>query len=231
MTDVTPTELEALRRLETASKKKGWLAQDKTIAKNGEVLLGPVAIDKVAALLAKAMKPGRQLVSAVRFANGKMTEIRAADIAIEAPAAAAPYREDAGAADPSKAERAAAKKEKATAVTVPKPTLGCPAPAFEKAEIQASRILEQFLSAEQLEDFRLYNRFVSTGADSGHRYMVTSRRATDSLAQYHRSLFDLDEGQEFCVHDWTVPAAEEMLTLHVLLGLPGYERWMRRLPD
>ena len=31
-----------------------------------------------------------------------------------------------------------------------------------------------------------------------------------------------------CVHDWVVPAPEEMLSLHLLLQLPGWESYLRR---
>jgi hypothetical protein len=59
--------------------------------------------------------------------------------------------------------------------------------------------------------------------------MVTSRHARDQLATYHRSLYDLDDKVPLCVHDWDVPAPEEMLAIHVLLSLPGWELYMRRL--
>lgn len=38
-----------------------------------------------------------------------------------------------------------------------------------------------------------------------------------------------DEGVAYCVHDWSVPAAEEMLAIHLLLKLPGYEGELRFL--
>ena len=57
--------------------------------------------------------------------------------------------------------------------------------------------------------------------------MVTSRQATDALAHYQRTLYDLDEDRPLCVHDWSVPPAEEMLSLHVLLALPDWERFLR----
>ncbi len=168
-------------------------------------------IEKVAKLLAKLLKPQRKVISAVQFKNGKIEEIFD-DEADPAPTTIAdhPYREPAIAA-----------------TTVAAPTRGCPAPDFGTAELKARGVLATFLSKDQLDDFARYNRFVTTGADTGHRYMVTSRQATDALASYQRTLYDLDEDRPLCVHDWSVPPAEEMLSLHVLLALPDWERFLR----
>ena len=80
-------------------------------------------------------------------------------------------------------------------------------------------------------DFERHQRFVVIGADTGHRYMLTSRHARDELAHYHRTLFDLDEHIPLCVHDWQVPAAEELLSLCIHLQLPGCETYVRSIPD
>lgn len=202
---LSPTETQAVEKLEALARKKAWLDSDAVIPRAGATVLR-APIEKLAKFLAKEMKPGRQLVSAVKFSDGTMEEIRTGD-----------------------AYRTAAKPEKAT--TVAAPTRGCPAPDFQKAEVRAAFVLEQFLTPQQREDFRAYNRFVVQGADSGHHYMVTSRHARDSLATYQRSLFDLDQDAPICVHDWTIPAAEEMLTIATLLQLSGWENWMRHLPE
>ena len=83
----------------------------------------------------------------------------------------------------------------------------------------------------QVSDFERRQSFVTTGATTGHRYAVTSRLARDGIAQYRRSLFDLDEGRAYCVHDWDVPPAEECLALHVFLRVPGGEKYLRDVPD
>jgi len=46
-------------------------------------------------------------------------------------------------------------------------------------------------------------------------------------------VFDLDENRPLCVHDWDIPPAEEMLTMHLLLSLPQWEPYIRGLqaPD
>jgi hypothetical protein len=111
-------------------------------------------------------------------------------------------------------------------VSVAAPTRGCPAPDFTSADLRAKRVLREFLEPGQVSDFNRYNKFVSQGVTTGNLYMITSRHARSELAQYARTLFDLDRRVPLCVHDWDVPAAEEMLALHVLLRLPGWENYL-----
>lgn len=219
---LTDRERQALMTLEAQAKKKEWKIHSPkeagAITDLGSFLQGggrhrefwiDAPIGKVAPILSKAMKPGRKLLSVVKFVDGKMEEIH------ESPATPVV---DVG--DPVPV----------AATTVAAPTRGCPAPDFPAAEIRANEVLAQFLNLEQLEDFRRYNRFISRGF-SGTRYMITSRRARDELASYHRSLYDLDSKTPICVHAWDIPAAEEMLTLHLCAALPGWENWIRNMPD
>jgi hypothetical protein len=212
----TERERAALRVLAEVASKRRWLPtsedpaplfSDVGILKT--TLEAP--IDKVAKQLAKLLKPHRKIISAVQFKDGAIEEIF--DNEPEPPKAdAQPYR------DPAPV---------VAATSVAAPTRGCPVPDFGTAELKARGVLATFLSRDQIDDFARYNRFVTTGADTGHRYMVTSRQATDSLARYQRTLYDLDEDRPLCVHDWSVPPAEEMLSLRVLLALPDWERFLR----
>lgn len=128
-------------------------------------------------------------------------------------------------------EKKLAKKPK-EGVTVAAPTIGCPMPEFARAEVRATRVLEAFLDPEQLEDYRAEGRFMVVGADTGHRYLLAHREQPHLLAQMGgRQVFDLDAGFPICVHDWTVPAAEELLTLKLMLTLPGNERYVRSLTE
>ena len=62
--------------------------------------------------------------------------------------------------------------------------------------------------------------------------VVTSRNAPDELKNFGaRCVFDLDENRSYCVHDYDIPAEEELLTLHCLLSVPGYENWARAMRD
>ena len=197
----TPSETVALKELQTYAEKKGWKPRDLATVAVSEL---EAPIGKVAKKLAALLKPDRKILSAMKFADGGVEEIFQAD---ELP------------------------KEAKVATSVAAPTRGCPAPDFAQADIKATRVLEHFLNQEQLEDFRKYNRFMSIGAETGHRYVISSRNAKSQLAQFERSLYDLDEQQPLCVHEWTVPAAEEMLTLHLCVSLPGWEGYVRHLPE
>ncbi|HSX22887.1 MAG TPA: hypothetical protein VLE97_08960 [Gaiellaceae bacterium] len=197
--------------MKSANEKPGSLYSSGTLKSE---LAAPIAA--VARAVAKAMKPNRKTISAVVFSGGKMRELYDGD---EPGALADPYRSSA---------KDGAEAEPKAAASVAAPTRGCPSPDFERAELRAKTVLETFLSPDQIEDFRRYNRFISVGSATGHRYMVTSRQAKDELSRYQRTLYDLDEEFPLCVHDWSVPAAEEMLSLHVLLSLPRWELFLRK---
>lgn len=212
-TDTTIEERKALETVAVKAHKKRWIETPEIRASGGTLVAAP--IDKVAGMLSRALKPGRKVVSAVLFKDGTMEEVRTA------PSSSQPYREPA----------APAVKDPAVATSVAAPVIGCPAPDFGAAQLRARAVLLAFLDPDQAEDFQRHNRFISVGATTGHRYMITSRNARDELAQWQRSLYDLDEDRALCVHDWSVPAAEEMLALHVCLRLPGWEHFVRDIPE
>jgi len=163
-------------------------------------LLG-APMTKIRKILSAELKPGRKLIQAVTFVDGTMEEETTTEVQAESKAG----------------------------VTVAAPELGCSEPDLHAAELRAREVLFAFTTPEQQADFLRHNAFVSQGKGTEHRYMITSRHARDRLAHYRRQLFDLDENRAFCVHDYMVPAAEEMLTLHVLLQLPQWERYLRHL--
>lgn len=124
------------------------------------------------------------------------------------------------------------KPEPKAATTVAQPVIGCPAPDFADVEVRATRVLKTFLTPQQIADFERRQQFIAVGADTGHRYLLTSRHSKYALGfASNRSLFDIDEQHAFCVHDWEVPAAEELLGLFVHISLPGFERYVRGIPD
>lgn len=208
--NLSPSEREALS---TLGKKF-----DLDFALDSGKLVVPKPIEKVEAVLAKAMKRGRKLLSAVVFKNGRIEEVhRTADGEVKEKQRS-PYR------DP-------AKEIVKAAVTVAQPTMGCPLPEFERADVRATRVLREFLSPQQLADFEKTQSFLVVGADTGHRYVLTSRQASpDRLAKVDgRSVFDVDRGHAICVHDWVVPAAEELLELKLFLELEGREAYVNSL--
>lgn len=195
-------------------------------------------ISKVQKLLQKQLNPGRDHVSVVRFGGGKMQEMTERQLEVlETPPGKHSPELPTGEPQPQPELAATgtddakpAKPEKAAAVTVARPVRGCPPPDFEQAEIRAERVMCAFLDDGQIADFKSDQAFVSVGADTGHRYIITSRHARTRLAQTTRSLYDIDEQMPYCVHDWDVPAAEEMLALHCFLSIPGLETYLREIP-
>jgi hypothetical protein len=207
--NLSPSEREAM----TALGKKFDAA---TAGDAGKVVIDK-SVDKVEAYLAKSMKRGRKLLSAVVFKNGRIEEVHRlptgeVDVKTERDA-------DAGGVVESVKDAVKA------AVTVAQPTLSCPVPEFDRADVRATRVLREFLTPRQLADFERTQSFLVTGVDSGHRYVLTSRQApTDRLERVGgRSVYDVDRGMAVCVHDWVVPAAEELLELALFLQLPGHE--------
>lgn len=197
-----------------------------TAADVGKVLVDK-PIEKVEALIAKAMKRGRKLLTAVVFQNGRVEEVHRTNggeggvllaTATEIKEAAVAVVESASAAVTA-------------AVTVAQPTLGCPIPEFERADVRATRVLRAFLTPQQLADFDRTQSFLVIGGDTGHRYLLTSRQAPrERLAKVGgSSVYDLHNGQPVCVHDWVVPAAEELLELKLFLELPAREAYVNSL--
>lgn len=210
---VSPLEKEALDRLAGYASAKGWNGDPIIFGASGQFLL-QAPLDEVRTQLVAYLKPESPVASFVRFADGKITEFGADDVAV-----------------PQIAGKP--KKEKPTkGTTVDRPTIGCPAPDFDRADIRATRVLKEFLTAQQLVEWNESNAFVCLGADSGHAYLVISRNRPEVLRRYGgRSVFDLDEQRPYCVHNWAVPAAEEVLGLALHLQTPGNESYVREIPD
>lgn len=228
--EATPEEQRALATLEKQALKKKWIGSGETF--NGTTLVN-APTEKVAALLAKELKPGKRVISAVKFNNGKIEEITEQTFKTAAPPKAS---EPALASKTTPASTeptttpAKAEAAPAAATSVVAPTRGCPPPDFSPARLRAWAHLNAFLTEEQKADVAKFDRFVTVGGTTGHRYMITSRTARDQLRTYQRSLFDLDENRAYCVHDFDIPPEEEMHTLNILVQLPGHEAWLRDLP-
>lgn len=176
-----------------------------------------VKLATVRDFLARQLKPNRKLVNAVRFKDGSLSETSFVESDKELPDEPVPP---------------VPQTQPIAGATVAQPTIGCPAPDFSPAEVRAKQVLHHFLSDQQLADFTKYDRFVATGADTGHRYMLTSRTNPPELKMFGgRTLFDLDENWPYCTHDWDVPSGEELLALLLFLSLPGRESYLRSIPE
>ena len=175
-------------------------------------------IEEVQKVIAKAMKPERKLLMAVRFTDGKVEELHSVktkegpqEILIPEKVGASPV----------------------VATTVARPVNGCPMPAFPEADIRASRVLESFLTEDQIDDYRRTGSFITSGADTGRRYLIANRERPQFLAKHlgGRQLWDMENKRAICVHDWSVPPPEEMLAIHLCLSLQGHETELLHLPE
>lgn len=203
--NLTPGERKALEKLFLRGKTKGWTDRDPAFGGDEGFRVLGIDLKTVQKMLVKELKPGRQVIDFVRFSDGKIVEQSL--VPEEKALVTAPEK----------------------GVSVAKPVQGCPEPWLARAELRAREVLFAFLDDDQRADFEGRNAFVSTGAGTGHRYAITSRHARDQLAHTRRQLFDLDERQPYCVHDYAVPAAEEMLALHLMLQDSKHERYLRHL--
>lgn len=196
-------------------------------------------LQAIAPILNKELNPDRRTLHVMRIGQGKIEEIREEKFA--APESEVEARQEAVAQDANAQARYAAEQKKkeeagaphrkeanlpavipktapAKAVTVKEPIRGCPPPDFAAITRRATRVLKAFLTPVQISDYEKHQRFIVRGADTGHRYMLTSRNAPDQLACYgSRTVYDMTEGRAYCVHDWDVPAEEELLSLAMLL--------------
>lgn len=215
--EATPEEKRALDSLLQQALKKKWVPSGTTF---GPSTLVSAPIEKLAPLLAKVLKPGKKLVSAVKFSNGKIEEMTESV-----------FTQDSKSSQTRSSTPKSQPTKPVVATTVAQPTRGCPAPDFSPARLRAREVLTAFLTDEQRDDFLRTDRFITIGGTTGHRYMLTSRLATDLLRDYHRTLFDLDDRVPLCVHDWDVPPEEELHALNILVQLPAYEHYLRHLEN
>lgn len=206
VTRATDLEKKQLSEFKIMAVSNGWVTRSANFLEKKTIIDAP--LPEVSIALANILKPDRKLISAIKVSQGELEEVISLDQATEIietePAATA-------------------------AVTVAKPVRGCPPIDFDSAELKAREVLRHFLNPFQIRDFNRFNKFIATGVDTGHRYMITSRQAGDEIAQYQRSLYDLYERRPFCAHDWTVPPAEEMLALFVCISTKKNELNLRKL--
>ena len=222
---ITVGERAALAKLTEYARKKGWIGDGVDLSVMGTTTM-TAPLERVSKVLAKALKPGRTLVTAVRFRDGRMEELAEGRYVETGKPETALAKPEPAPEPPARAEEPEPPK---AAVAVAVPRRGCPEPVALTCEVRATRVLNAFLNAEQRDDYARFGRFVSVGADTGHRYVVASRNAP-GFYQFGAQLYDLDESRSLCVHDEpdATPPAEESLAIHVCVSLPGWESYIRR---
>jgi len=125
--------------------------------------------------------------------------------------------------DPKTEEPLPPEKQPVAAVTVRRPTLCCPTP-IPGPDARASDVLCAFSTEDQWRDWVLDGRLVCRGNLTGHRYEILHRH--HPLARKRGKItFDLEDQHIVHCYDWSVPPAEEVL--EVKLILEHRENWIR----
>ncbi len=216
--DPTPAELLALDRLEVLFAKKTWLKDAwlasgtklwtqgtayKTGARQETILHAPLS--KVAPVVVKALKAGKQTLTAVVLKDGRVETVEGTDQVKLEPLAA-------------KAET-----EGKAAATVKRPTPCCP-DCYVDACAPATEVLLDFLSPEEHEDWAKHRAIVVEGGITGNRYLISHRHGLYA-ARNGRICYDLDDQVVVHFHDQRVPPEEEVLAAKLILE--HAEPWLR----
>lgn len=121
------------------------------------------------------------------------------------------------------AEKALVKVDADKAVTVRRPTLCCPHPVSGPDE-RASQVLAAFCTPSQLKEWLEHGCLHCHGNLSGHRYRIAHRHS-ELAREQGKITWDETSGSVMHCYDWSVPPAEEVLA--VKLVLEHREHWIR----
>jgi hypothetical protein len=197
---------EAVRRswLKSWNKLVGDSQRNESGLRSVFVLTAP--LDEVGPVVSKIVKPGPAVLSAIRFADGRMTTASGS------------------LADLEEVSREAAEDGTATAAaTVKRPTPCCPN-CIPGAIKPASEVLLAFLNESEHAEWAKDRSVMVVGGLSGHRYLLSHRHSPRAIAN-GRVCCDIDDGCVVHFHDWTVPPEEEVLSAKLILE--HREPWLR----
>lgn len=210
----TPHETQVLEALGKVLLEKGyvkeWNAKLSRLRRSATVVID-APLEKLGPIVAKLMRPGKAVLTAIRFEGGKVitssgNETELAELAEEV----------------KKEEKAGGEKAEAAA-TVKRPTPCCP--QCELGSVAPAReTLLAFLNEEEHESWKEHRRIVVVGGLSGHRY-VLAHRNTELARKIGRVCYDLDDQCVVHFHDRSVPPEEEVLAAKLVLE--HREPWLR----
>lgn len=209
LTIVRPTlrEKEVLGEIFKVAKAKSWVDDEegkKDWRGRRKVELA-VSVEEAGPVVAKLMRPGAAVITAITFANGELVT-HTGDSASLAEVA-----------------KDAAAKGATAAATVKRPTPCCPM-CIPGAIEPASEVLLSFLTPEQHASWAKDRSFVAVGHLSGHRYLISHRHTKFAQSQ-GRMCYDLDSRAVVHFHDWSVPPEEEALAAKLIME--HREPWLR----
>ena len=250
----TASERQQLRTMLAAFSKRGWLEEvgddlQRLAERSGKLWTKRVRIhaplSEVGPVVIPIAKPGRNVLTAIRFRDGRVEIVEAAELeaaTAEPKPVDAKVDEgktaDAKAVDKSEGKPAdakvedkpvdklkelAAKPDAAAAATVRRPTPCCP-DCYVDAIKPATEALLAFLDEEQHRTWASERYVIARGQYTRHRYLIAHRNSPIAACN-GRMAYDLDDNLVMHFHDWTVPPEEEVLA--TMLILQHREPWLR----
>jgi len=217
----TADEVRALTEMGEHFQKEGWVEGWDPLAKSSvgfrAWLFGDSTVrltinaplSKVGPVAASVMKTGPAVLTALKFANGRIETSSEGLAGMQAIA--------------ESAEAAPAENPAEAVVTVSRPTPCCPQCIPGSVEM-ASEVLLSFLNEEEHRMWADKRQIVITGGLSGHRYLLAHRHSPDAQ-KIGRVCYDLDAEAVVHFHQWTVPPEEEILAAKLILE--HREPWLR----
>jgi len=230
----TAGERRQLREMQKAFIDRGWLGDaDKAFPEAKSIWTRRVTINAplsdVGPVVIPIAKPGKNVLTAVRFRDGHVEVVEAAEMKAEP----LPEKKRASKSEatekpeepskPDKVAELAAKPDAKAAATVRRPTPCCP-DCYEDAVKPATDVLLSFLDEEQHRTWQSDRYVIVRGEYTRHRYLIAHRHSPIA-ARNRRNTYDLDDGMIMHFHDWTVPPEEEVLA--AMLILQHREPWLR----
>jgi len=222
--DPTPSELEQLDEFLGKARERGWIRPSCGIADKGETCLRLTATVDDAGHVLLGDRYGKARLTAVRSEAGKVSILSAVEQQPNTTATPPAPEEAAAAADTKEPNDKSKKKGKGEdAVTVRRPTLCCPTPV-PGPDVRASEVLRAFCTPQQWQDWMQKGFLHCRGGLTGRLYRVVHRH--NPLAQRQgKIVYDIEGGHVLHAYDWSVPPAEEALTMKLVLE--HRENWIR----
>jgi hypothetical protein len=211
----TADEVRTVNEMGRVFAEKGWLSDpwqmvEKKRFQRTSTILIQAPLEQVGPVATGIMRPGHQVLTAIRFKGGAIETVSG-----KQPAELQALADKAAAAPPEKPAEAA--------VTVKRPTPSCPQ-CIPGAIEPATETLLAFLSEEEHKSWSRDRSITVHGGLSGHRYLL-SHRHSDFAQRAGRMCFDLDDRFVVHFHDWRVPPEEEVLAAKLILE--HREPWLR----
>ena len=200
--DATPSEIERLGAFLQVARRKGWV--DQHVGMDGAKKI----VIPVAAPLAKA---GRILLG--ERPKGILTAVVSTSGDVKAITDG----------DPDKAAAAVAAKDAKAAASVRRPTLCCPCPQ-PGPDVRATEVLHAFCTPRQRAQYDSEGLLRCYGNLSGRLYEVAHRHHPLAIERT-KIIWDVQGEHILHAYDWSVPPAEEVLTMKLVLE--HAEHWIR----